>query len=94
MVREHNASGYPLYLPPTTWANCRNPTDGLLPTSHTFCTAYPTTIGDFHVLKLSITCCRTQAAVKFENGGPEIILKSSKILFKLFTSIVFWHFLG
>ena len=28
-VRELSASGYPLHLPPATWANCRTPTVGL-----------------------------------------------------------------
>jgi len=39
-VRELSASGYPLHLPPATWANCRIPTVGLQPTSHMFYTAY------------------------------------------------------
>ena len=51
-VRELCASGYPPHLPPATWANCRTPTVGLQPTSHTFYTAYPTKRQAYAILEV------------------------------------------
>ena len=72
-VRKLSALGYPSHLPQATWANYQTPTVGLKPTSHTFYTAYPTSLQSLIVFR------RDDYEKKSVRGGRNISPPDEKV---------------